>query len=743
MRYGKESFALKSAAVSLIAAALLAALPASAQQAFPTRHMRAAVTNGIARKMADLPRTQTLRLSIALPVRNAEQLKLLLAELYDPKSAQHHKWLSVEEFTERFGPTADDYEKVASFAEANGLQVTGRSANRMVINVQGTVENVSRALHVTMGVYQHPTEARTFFAADREPTVDSDVKIWSIAGLDDFSLPRPLLQRATAAGVKLFTTGSGPGGQFLGSDFRAAYYGGTALTGAGQAIGLYGLNYNIRDVEAYYNAVGQTFNPNQVQNYSTDGTQNSCGSGCDDGEPVIDIIAALSMAPGATIIEYFGNSDVDVFNAMASANVAKQLSTSLGWSPADPAADEPIFQEFAAQGQNSFVASGDSGAYSSANVFTYPASDPYVTAVGGTDLTTSGAGGAWSGETAWSGSGGGPTPLGLGIPAYQQLSGVVSSANGGSTRVRNIPDVSAEANTDNYFCANGSCGGGLGGTSFASPRWAGFLALVNEQAANNGQPSVGFLNPTVYGIGTGSRYGNAFHDITSGNNANSNASYSGVPGYDLVTGWGSPNGQGLIDALAGGSSTTSGNWSFCANENGNCIFTGTQTVRYGSGSTFVSQALSWAATCNNATFGDPTPGIVKHCEISNSWTNCANENASCGFGDTETVRFGAGTSYFAAVFTGGVNCTDGVFGDPDFGTLKHCDKAPTTWTFCSDESGQCNFTGAKTLLYGANGNYITKTLSGPVTCSNSTFGTDPDVGQLKHCYVSGLPISGE
>src|SRR5580704_5601316 len=185
MKYGKESFAGKSAAVSCIAAALFAALPASAQQAFPTRHSREAVTNGTARKMADLPGTQTLRLSIALPVRNQDQLKLLLAALYDPKSPQHHKWLSVEEFTERFGPTADDYEKVASFAEANGLEVTGRSANRMVINVQGTVENVSRALHVKMGVYQHPTEARTFYAADREPTVDSDVKIWSVAGLDD------------------------------------------------------------------------------------------------------------------------------------------------------------------------------------------------------------------------------------------------------------------------------------------------------------------------------------------------------------------------------------------------------------------------------------------------------------------------------------------------------------------------------------------------------------------------------
>ena len=188
--------------------------------------------------------------------------------------------------------------------------------------------------------------------------------------------------------------------------------------------------------------------------------------------------------------------------------------------------------------------------------------------------------------------------------------------------------------------------------------------------------------------------------------------------------------------------TTDGAWSFCASENGQCIFTGTQNVRYGSGSTFVTQSLSWGATCNNGAFGtDPTPGVAKHCEVSNSWAQCAGENGSCNFGDTETVRFGAGSTYYAQVATGGIACNTGVFGDPVFGTVKHCDSTPTTWTLCANENGQCNFGGSQVVLYGANGHFITATRNGPITCNNATLGNDPISGTAKSCYVPGLPVA--
>jgi xanthomonalisin len=112
--------------------------------------------------------------------------------------------------------------------------------------------------------------------------------------------------------------------------------------------------------------------------------------------------------------------------------------------------------------------------------------------------------------------------------------------------LRNAPDVAAEGKTDNYICYDGKCACSWGGTSFAAPRWAGYLALANQQSVSHGHATLGFLNPTIYSIGLGSNYGTDFHDITSG----SNGTYSAIKGYDLVTGWGSPNGAALINALA-------------------------------------------------------------------------------------------------------------------------------------------------------------------------------------------------
>ncbi len=545
--------AASSRAASLLCAAALSFTPAAhAQQPFMTKNVHQAVTDGQVQLLHPLPLTQLLKLSIALPLRDEADLDSLLKNLYDPQSPQFHQWLSVPEFTDRFGPTTNDLQTLTQFAQAHGLVVTSIPTNRRLINVEGSVASINQAFHITLQVYQHPTENRTFFAPDREPTADLPIKLWHIEGLDTFSLPRPRLQQANAAQLKSLTTGSGPSGQFLGSDFRTAYYGGTALTGAGQSIGLYGLPYNLSDVQRYYNNVGQSFNASILKNYSTDGTVNVCNSGCDDTEPVIDIIASLSMAPGVgAVIEYFGNNPMDTFNAMASANAAKQLSVSIGYYPADSVTEEPIFKEMAAQGQSIFVASGDSGAYKNSDQYEFPGDDPYVVSVGGTDLTTNGKGGPWISETAWVGSSGGPNNQSLPIPSYQQQAGVITAANGGSTTLRNAPDVAMEANTDNWFCANNqACSGGLGGTSFAAPRWAGFLALVNQQAAQNGQAAVGFLNPLIYGIGTGPTYNTVFHDITNGNNANGTTAFNAVTGYDLVTGWGSPKGQAFIDALA-------------------------------------------------------------------------------------------------------------------------------------------------------------------------------------------------
>jgi subtilase family serine protease len=518
----------------------------SAAQSVLTRHVHQ--ERGEAAPLNRLAANQSLRLNIALPLRNEAELDDLLLKLYDPQSSFFHQFLSVDEFTDRFGPSKADYATVVHFAEENGLTVTGTSANRMLVNVTAPVDRIERAFHVTMRNYQHPTEPRTFYGPDREPSVELGVPLWHITGLDNFSPPRPagLSQVLTTTGQ---ATGSGPGRNFIGSDLRAAYYGGTALTGSGQSVGLLEFaGYNMADVNTYFATVGQT-NTVPVVGVSTDGSRLSCKGKCDDTEQVLDIEVAISMAPSMSqVLVYISDtSDVSIFNKMATDNVAKQLSCSWGWTPADPTSDDPIFKEFAAQGQNLFVASGDNGAYKTKSRFVYPADDAYVTSVGGTDLTTDGAGGAWVSERGWNGSGGGVSPNNIAIPSYQKIPGVITAANQGSTTYRNSPDVAAEANTDNYICYDGICAGGWGGTSFAAPRWAGYLALVNQQAVAYTNSTLGFINPAIYAIGvTSIFYANSLHDIVRG----SNGTYSAQKGYDLVTGWGSPNGSGLMDLSA-------------------------------------------------------------------------------------------------------------------------------------------------------------------------------------------------
>jgi hypothetical protein len=564
------------AAVCAIIFLLFSTSSVQAQQRLLTRHLRQAVVNGQASYLHALPPDQRLQLAIMLPLRNQAELNNQLHDIYDPLSPRYRQYLSVQQFTDSFGASQADVDAVVHFAEANGLTVTRTTPNRMVIDITASVASIEKAFHLKMGVYHHPTEDRTFYAPDREPTADLSVQLWHITGLDDFSPPRPLLRLAPKGNYRTEQTGSGPGGQFLGSDMRAAYYGGTALTGVGQSIGLFGLNFNLSDVEAYYTSIGQPFNPGTVVTVAINGYDTSCPvNSCNDGEPIADIVQSLSMAPGSNaVIEYEASNDVDTFTQMATDNIAKQLSASVGWLPADPTSDEPIFMEFAAQGQNLFVASGDSGAYTlpnctgNCNPAFYPEDDPYITAVGGTHITTNGAGGVWESEIAWGGtnpvlacanptggSSGGYSTNGFSIPGYQQLAGVINSSNQGSTTLRNVPDLAAEADCDNWWCANGSCQGGIGGTSLSTPRWAGFLALVNENAANNNAPAVGFLNATIYGDGTGSNYDSLFHDITSGsNNDGLGQEYYAETGYDLVTGWGSPNGQSLINNLTPSSS---------------------------------------------------------------------------------------------------------------------------------------------------------------------------------------------
>ena len=508
-----------------------------------------------------------MRLVLVLPHRNQTELDNFLKELYDPYSASYRNFLTVEEFTARFGPSQEDYDSVIRFAKANGLTVVGTSRNRMNIDVKGSVASIEEALHVSMGVYQHPTEGRTFFSPDREPTPDT-IQLWHINGLDNYSTPKPMFTRRDPNAVSPenarsnATIGSGPSASFLGSDMRAAYYvdgnASATLTGTGQSLGLFEfIGTDLADLTTYYKNVGQTNNvPVTLKSVDTQSTSCVINSGCDDTEQTLDMTQALGMAPGmSSLVMWIGTGglsgqtidDSGIFNAMATASpLNAQLSSSWAWKPSDPSTDDVYFQEFAAQGQNLFLAAGDDGKWTTSDFF-WPADSVYVTSVGGTDLDTSSAGGPWASETGWSDTGGGIGPDDFPIPSWQ-----VAAAAGCpkcSQTFRNGPDVAANANFTFYVCADQkACTANLyGGTSFAAPMWAAYLALANEQHLSNGATTtLGFINPALYTIGLGVNYDTDFHDITSGGNTDGS-----TVGYDLSTGWGSPNGSALIDALAG------------------------------------------------------------------------------------------------------------------------------------------------------------------------------------------------
>jgi hypothetical protein len=537
-----------------------------------------------------------LDLAIGLPLRNREQLTNLLHEIYQPSSTNFRHYLRPEEFAAAFGPRPEDYQAVIDFAQAHNLTVRHTHANRTLLDVSGSVADIENALHLHLHVFQHPREARKFFAPDAEPSLDLATPLLAISGLDSYVRPHPQIHPARplvhplggGQGGTGGGGGSGSGGLFIGYDFQGAYVPATFLDGTGQSVALFELTgYDPDDISDYVSEAGLPGVP--LTNVYVDGFTGDDSQIDYAIEATADIEMAISMAPGlSSVLVYEGPTPLyeaplgsnaiqyasttaqinDVFNEMAVQNLAAQISCS--YQMDINLSTVQIFEQFAAQGQTFLQGSGDFGAYASA--VDQPSDDPYVTVVGGTTLTTD-SDGNWVAETVWltpatsdpllgdtpeQASGGGFS-LTYPIPTWQQ--GISMTDNQGSTTMRNLPDVALVAdNVDvvwgNDFFGTGNSGGGNAidlpeaGTSVATPLWAGFVALVNQQAAANGQPRVGFINPALYAIGKSANYAACFHDITDGNNfsPSSPARYSATTGYDLCTGWGTIN-DPLIDAL--------------------------------------------------------------------------------------------------------------------------------------------------------------------------------------------------
>ncbi|MCE0485230.1 MAG: S53 family serine peptidase [Methylacidiphilales bacterium] len=441
--------------------------------------LRAHVPAAVARltPQGHLSALQNLQLAISLPLRNQQPLTDLLRQISDPASPQYRQYLTPAQFTERFGPTEQDYQGLIDFAKSHGLRVTGTHPNRVILDVEGSVSTVENTFHVKMWSYQHPSENRKFYAPDMEPSIDLSIPILGISGLSNYSLPHPRYKFNTALASP--NSGSASNGGYMGNDFRNAYVPGVSLTGSGQTVGLLQFDgYTTSDITYYENLTGRSNVP--ITNVLLDGFSGTPTGSGGEVEVSLDIEMVLSMAPGVSDIMVYeagpGGNWHDILNRIANDNLAKQVSCSwyIPGGAADPTADE-IFQQMAAQGQSFFTASGDYDAFT--GLIPFPGDTPYATEVGGTILNTTSSGGSYASETAWNrnngiGTGGGVSTQ-YSIPSWQQ--GISMTANLGSTTMRNVPDVALTA--ENVYVRADGVDYSVGGTSCAAPLWAGFTAL--------------------------------------------------------------------------------------------------------------------------------------------------------------------------------------------------------------------------------------------------------------------------
>ncbi|MGA9527974.1 MAG: Ig-like domain repeat protein [Terriglobales bacterium] len=731
---------------------LVSSLYAAQPQLMLTRHVPAAVANGKAQLVGHLPADQIMRFDIVIPLRDQPGLELFLQDLYNPSSPFYRLFITPEEFTQRFGPSQEDWDALVAFSKASGFQIFSGSRDERDLRVSGTVASIEQAFHVTMGMYQHPTENRVFYSLDREPTVNLPFQLMHVSGLDNYFKPHSMRESkhdyAKAHGINPdqvvspdATTGSGPSASFLGSDMRAAYYGGTALTGSGQNVGLFEYyGTDLADLTTYYKNVNQTepFTPTII---STDGTSTSCveSSGCDDGEQTLDMTQAMGMAPGMKMLYmYVGSTDTAIISAMVAttdAPLSMQIGCSWGWGDTNKSTDETYWQQMAAQGQNFFAASGDDQTWCSSTskaCYPFPADDDYVVAVGGTDLTTSSAGGPWASETSWTDSGGGIDPLKFAIPSWQQISGVITSSNKGSTTYRNGPDVAANANFTFYTCGDQTTcqANEYGGTSFAAPMWAGYLALANQQAQANSDGIIGFINPIIYpqAVQGGTTYSNLFHDSTSGSCGSTN---SAVTGYDLCTGWGSPNGSGLINLFAPAGSLTSQTITCSTAPPASEVYNGTFTIACtassglavtytssggcsNSGATYTMTSGTTACTVDVNQAGNSTyaaaPQVaytVTATKASQAITFTTNAPASAAYNSQFTVAATAGSG-LAVTYTSSGGCSNS-------GATYTMTSGTTACSVIANQAGNTNYSAAT---------QVTQTTSATTASQTITFTTN-------------------
>jgi subtilase family serine protease len=544
--------------------------------------------------------------------RTAEQdaaAEKFLEDLQNPNSPSYHKWLTPEQYADRFGLSSSDMNQVTSWLQSQGFTVNRAARGRTQVWFSGTVAQIETVFRTEM--HHFSVKGESHFANSVEPSVPSALGevVVGVHGLSNFR-PKPRVRRvATEAFRPNFTSG---GNHFLAPDDWATIYNVKPLyataDGTGKSIAVAGQSdVKDADVDAFRTAGGLP--PRTASNFQrmvVTGSGNSTvkcptADNCDQDEASIDVEWTQAVAKGATIIfVYVGNnSNTNVFDAFQFAidnDLAPVISMSYGNCEQNLPSSfltsvQQMTQQAAMQGQTIAAASGDFGAADCDTSPGLPAqgglgvdipgASPYVTSVGGASFdgdianpsnfwnagnnSSSGSAKSYISETTWNNTtllnqlsaGGGGASKAFSKPSWQTGAGVPSDG------ARDVPDIAlaADPQHDGYvFCVTdlspNTCpnntfttAGVAGGTSFGSPTFAGVVAILNQKAGRQGN-----INPALYALSAANV--GAFHDITSGNNivpcdpATVDCPTSGTAkyGFSAGPGYDQVTGLGSIDA---------------------------------------------------------------------------------------------------------------------------------------------------------------------------------------------------
>lgn len=557
--------------------------------------------------LSNAPANQPVSLAIGLNLRNTANLASYLNEISDPHSPMYRRYLNPGSFAALYGPLPQSEAAVSAFLRSEGFKITATYPHHLVVDAIGTVAQAEQAFQVQINNYRSPL-GQLFFANANAPSLPAQIAplVAAVSGLDNTiqyqrkpfvpgqtplrlgASPALALQNAHSQGASLNGQASiicpQPGSATLPTSYTPAQiataYNFTKLynagmMGEGQTVGLLELDgYSSGDIAAFTSCFGGS--GTAIKTIPIDGYNGAAGANAAEVE--LDMETVLGLAPHLASLRVYeaAGSSLAAYNdawARIVSDATPVVSTSWVFCEEGPgmtseARQENIFfQVAAAQGQTILAASGDLGANGCYNPQTGtntvpavddPASQPYVTGVGGTTMrinpdNTYQSEQVWNDRAIHNGASGGGISQVWRMPSWQQAPGV---ANAYSTGFREVPDVSLNADPQtgyDIFCKVGACANHgwmiIGGTSAAAPAWAAMIALANQASLKANGFMVGFLNPSLYNIAhgaNGTSYAAAFHDIVPVQGGVNNNDYVGTSGtypdasaYDLATGLGS------------------------------------------------------------------------------------------------------------------------------------------------------------------------------------------------------------